>query len=170
MTPGEILYAKHDELCCLKLVGDIRYTVGSLYMVSRSLDLLLDRLFDSGGFNDILIDMSETVCIDSTNLGLLARIAVHTKETFDRSPTIICDNPDVLRIMESMGCQRVFVIVKEGSDVEPELVPLEGVEASDRDRIRLLLKAHRALVGLSEENRAQFSDIVELLEKDLEVN
>ncbi len=100
---GDIRYAKQDGVCVLKLTGDIRYTTGPAAVISRSLDTFFDKLFATGDFQDVVVDMTETTAIDSTNLGLLARLYTWMQEHGGRKPTLVSTNPDVTRTLESVG-------------------------------------------------------------------
>jgi anti-anti-sigma factor len=108
MDAGNVLYANHDGLVVFKFVGEIRYTMGDSYRVSASLDAFLDDLFESKDFENILIDLTETDSIDSTNLGLLAKIAQFTERHYGRKPTIISTNEDINAILDSVGFDQVF--------------------------------------------------------------
>ena len=65
MREGQILYAKIAETYVLKFSGDVRYTI------CAPLSAFIKQLKGQQGFNDILIDLTETEGIDSTNLGVL---------------------------------------------------------------------------------------------------
>lgn len=168
MSLGQILFARHDGLLTLKLVGDIRYTLGSLHLLSRSLDTLLDRIFIGQPEEEIVVDMRETVGIDSTNLGILVRIALRSEAQFQRRPTIIGPPPGVRRVLESMGVDRVFTIVAGSPTDTPDLAPLPPSSATEQERLRMVLDAHQRLMNLSEQNRAMFEEVVTLLQEDLE--
>ena len=69
MINGKVLHASHDGIHVLRFVGDIRYTL------SPSIDRYVKQLFSGPPPAGFVIDLTETDSIDSTNLGLLARIA-----------------------------------------------------------------------------------------------
>ncbi|NIW77982.1 MAG: anti-sigma factor antagonist, partial [Calditrichae bacterium] len=70
----------------LKFSGDIRYTMGC------SLDDFLKKLFKRSDFETILIDLTETRSIDSTSLGLLAKIANFMQHQFHQKAPLVSTN------------------------------------------------------------------------------
>ena len=70
MDVGTVYYAKHDGIVVLKLVGPFAFCL----QASKTLDAFINDLLTNDDFDNILIDLTETKNIDSTNLGLLAMI------------------------------------------------------------------------------------------------
>ncbi len=103
MGEGQILYAKVSNTYVLKFSGDVRYTICA--PLSAFIKQLQQQEFD-----DILIDLTETEGIDSTNLGLLARIANLVQDRFHRKTTVVSTNANVNRILETVGFYDVFTI------------------------------------------------------------
>ncbi|MEZ4269252.1 MAG: STAS domain-containing protein [Myxococcota bacterium] len=164
---GDIRYAKQDGVCVLKLIGDIRYTTGPAAVISRSLDTFFDKLFATGGFQDVVVDMTETTAIDSTNLGLLARLYTWMEEHGGRKPTLVSTNPDVTRTLESVGFDKVFNVVGERLAATGELTKLPLVEGTQREMLQLILEAHRRLMEMSEDNAEMFAPAVALMDAEL---
>ena len=162
MADGKILYACQGNLWFIKMVGEIRYTI------SAPFNDFLGRLFEGQPVEDILIDLTETTGIDSTNLGLLAKIASRMIERFGRRPSIVLTNEDVRQWLSSMGFDDVFIILEQ-ADASPEaLSEIPDLGHDDRARARVILDAHRHLMELSEENRETFKNVVDALARDLE--
>lgn len=164
---GDIRYAKQDGVCVLKLTGDIRYTTGPAAVISRSLDTFFDKLFAAGDFKDVVVDMTETTAIDSTNLGLLARLYTWMQEHGGRKPTLVSTNPDVTRTLESVGFDQVFTMVHEPLSTPTELKKLPLVEGTQREMLQLILEAHRRLMEMSEDNAEMFAPAVALMDAEL---
>lgn len=158
MLSARILHAVHDGIYVIKFVGDVRVPL------CVCLEGFLERMFADKALQSVLIDLTETAGIDSTALGLIAKIAVSLKERLQRKPVILSTNPDVNRILSSMGFDRVFVIVDKAPGAEEKLDELEMVEPSEQDLTRNVIEAHRVLMGMNEKNRATFRDLVEALE------
>lgn len=158
MLSARILHAVHDGIYVIKFVGDVRVPL------CVCLEGFLDRMFADKSLQSVLIDLTETTGIDSTALGLIAKIAVALRERLQRRPVILSTNPDVTRILSSMGFDRVFVIVEKASQVDEPLAELEMVEPSEQDLTRNVIDAHRVLMGMNARNRATFRDLVEALE------
>jgi anti-anti-sigma factor len=160
MENGKILHAANqDGVHVLRFVGDIRYTLG------HSLDRFLDTLFAGPVPAGFVIDLTATTGIDSTNLGLLVRIAREMENRGAPRVTLISDRQDINAVLISMALDEVFDIV---SRAPVPVGPEREVPRRDPDREALsgtLLKAHRALMELSEQNAETFRDVVAKLEE-----
>ena len=161
MDNGKVLHASHDGIHVLRFVGDIRYTM------SPSIDLFLKEIFSGPSPAGFFIDLTETDSIDSTNLGLLARIAKSMKSLNGSRVTILSDRTDINSVLISMAFDEVFDIVTHTeleSGAEKELVR----QSTDKETLtRTVLEAHRALMELSERNEEMFRDVVTTLENNM---
>lgn len=160
MTSGKIQFAENEGTYVLKFLGEVRLTLCS------SLESFLDNMFNDPDFSSVIIDLSETTTIDSTSLGLLAKLSIQAKKRFSLVPIIISTQSDVTRILLSMGFDSVFVIVREFDrlvKLTMNDLPCEGSsEPATQERV---LNAHKVLMSLNEGNRKAFCDLVEQLEK-----
>lgn len=161
MDTGAVFYGKQDHTYILKFVGDIRYTLG------YSLDTFLNRLFEKKDFDDILIDLTETTAIDSTSLGLLAKVANFMRDRFDKKTTIISSNEDVNQVLDSVDFYEVFTICEECRADVGGAKQLPISQAPQEEMAKTLLDAHNVLSELSEDNRIRFKDVVEALKEEL---
>ena len=161
-APGRILYTRSGRLYILKLTGEVRYPL------SPAFDAFLARIFAEQGFDDVVIDLAEASCIDSTNLGLLAKIALYTTNRLGHKSVIVSPNPDITEVLESMGFEHVFTIVDSldavAGEGTPSMQALSDQGTDEQDLARILLDAHQVLSGLNEENREQFKDVVGFLQ------
>ncbi len=161
MNNGKVLHASKDGIHVLRFVGEVRYTL------SPSVDRFVKDIFAGPAPLGFVIDLTETESIDSTNLGLLARIAKSMETLNGSRVTILSDRPDITSVLISMAFDDVFDIVTH--------TPLEmGAEKElQRERVdketlsRTVLETHRALMELSESNAEMFRDVVEALESKL---
>ena len=153
MEEGRILAASQDGAYVVRLTGDVRLTL------CTTIDDYLQRMLNSPDFASVWVDLCDAEGIDSTTLGLLVRAR------YGFMPAIYSSNPGITRLIKSMGFQRLFD-VHEDACANPECIdciPLvEGSEAAVRDKV---IEAHRVLMGLSEENRARFKDLMVVLER-----
>jgi anti-anti-sigma factor len=159
MDNARILHASQDGIHVLRFVGDIRYTLG------HTLDRFLDELFAGPTPEGFVIDLSATDCIDSTNLGLLVRIAREMDNHGAPRVTIISNRPDINAVLTSMALDEVFDIVSRGPAPVGNAQELPRREADRESLSRTLLKAHRALMELNEHNEEVFRDVVAKLEQ-----
>lgn len=158
MNTGKILVTKSQGIYIIKFVGDVRLNL------CGTLDQYTDQMFEDEDFKTVIIDLTETQCIDSTSLGQLAKISILYKEKYGQLPTIISTQDDINRILLSMGFDQVFYIVHElVSRVEYlDELPLKSIdEAEMKQRV---LEAHKLLMDMNQNNRDAFQDLVKSLE------
>jgi len=158
MSCGKILYAVHEGTWVLRLRGDVRATW------CASLDGLLDRLFADNTLRAVVVDLREATNIDSTMLGILARLAVRVREKLAVAPLVVAPNPDIRRLLDSMCLDKVFAIVDHSAENSGDGAELLLVDKSDSEICRQVADAHRVLMDLDDRNRATFSDVVASLE------
>ena len=160
MDNGNVLHASHNDVHVLRFIGDIRYTL------SPSIDRFLEEIFASSKPAGFVIDLTETDSIDSTNLGLLTRLATRMQRFDAQRVTIVSNRADINSVLNSMALDEVFDIVQ---DTCLETDATQEVPQKDTDRETLahtLIEAHRALMDLNERNREMFRDVVASLEKN----
>ena len=162
MDEGRVLYADHDHVHVLRYVGDVRHPLAA--SVSGFVDSLVPHLED----DDLVVDLSDTEAIDSTNLGEIARIADRLRARGKRA-AIISPRPEISEVLYSMAFDEEFDICTE-STVAPGGQPIPDVGASQDVSMRVILSAHQRLMQMSESNRKQFSEVVELMERELGVS
>lgn len=160
MSNGKILAADYKHMAMLKFVGDVRV------LMSSTLDAYCSGLYRRPILDAMLVDMTETRGIDSTALGLLAKMAIQLRNRFNVIPTIVSTNPDVTRTLKSMSFDLIFKIV----DKAPQKVQQPGdynelqQKRESEDTVRdKVIDAHLTLMTLSEENRLEFQDLVQAL-------
>ena len=161
MIDGSILHANHDGVEILRFVGEIRY------LLAPALDRYLESVFAEPGLAGFVIDLIETDSIDSTNLGILARIAKRMEVCGGPRVRIVSNRVDINDVLLSMDLDEVFEIVASsttGTDNGQELPQEELDEAS---MTNTLLKAHRTLMSLNERNQEVFREVVSTLEQEI---
>ncbi len=158
MLNGRILVVDHDGTHVLKFLGDVRLTL------CPALDQYLDNIFNSRHFKTILIDLTDTQGIDSTSLGMLAKMSIRMKKQMGFVPTLVSVNDNITRVLLSMGFDKVFVLVKQlDEDLEPMQELAEG-DFSDLSVQQKVLEAHRTLMGMNQKNHQEFKNLVDVLE------
>lgn len=158
MSEGKILAASHRGSYVIRLEGDVRLTL------CTTIDEYFDRMYEDPEFASVWVDLCEAEGIDSTSLGLLAKLALTAKSRFGFQPAIFSCDPGINRLIKSMGFQHLFEL-REESCSNPDEVMAVPVVAGDEAIVReKVLEAHRVLMGISPENRARFKDLVSALE------
>ncbi len=158
MSSYKILQAEQQGIYLLKFIGEIRLNLCS------TLDNLIESMIEDPDFRTVVVDLTETEIIDSTTLGLLAKIAMAAEKRSHFLPTLVSTNPDITRIVLSMGFDRIFIIVREpASRIEQleEIPVLMASESQVRDKV---LDAHRVLMSMNKKNREEFKNLVRALE------
>jgi anti-anti-sigma factor len=158
MQQGRILVAEQSGAFVLKLVGDVRLSF------CTALDAFLDRMFAAPDFASVIIDLTEAENIDSTTLGQLVKLAISAHRRYKLTPLLLSTNPDITRVLECMGCGRVFDIRQERPQTREELRDLPQVEGSESAVRERVIEAHQVLMGINEQNRAKFQELVCALE------
>jgi anti-anti-sigma regulatory factor len=160
MPEGRILYANHEHVHVLRYIGDVRHSLAP--SVTAFVDSLLDREPEA----ELLFDFTDAGIIDSTNLGAIARIAERLDAPAHRRAAILSPRPEISEVLFSMAFDEVFDIDTEGrTALEGE--PIPAVEVSREVAARSIFLAHRRLMQMSENNREQFREVVELMEREL---
>ena len=158
-SSGQVLHGSLQGIQVLRFLGQVKYALGPI--VQR----FVGDLFSGPPPLGFIIDLSETQSIDSTILGLLANIANRMRERGGPRVTIISTQDDINEILLNMGFDEIFDIVGDGP-LDPENArPLPMDKPEKRALEQVMLDAHRTLMALNERNRVQFTDVVNLLEK-----
>ncbi len=156
---GRILAAEHAGAYALKMVGDVRVSLCS------TIDDYLGRMYEDRGFESVVVDLCEAEGIDSTTLGILAKLALRVQKQYGFKPVIYSSNPGINRLLQSMAFGRIFDIREEvcgapGTVAEVPAVSEDVVAVKNK-----VIEAHRVLMDLSEDNRERFQDLMDVLEQ-----
>ncbi|TFH85552.1 anti-sigma factor antagonist [Billgrantia azerbaijanica] len=155
---GRVKAAFDSGVFVLKLCGDVRLTL------CATLDSQAQQLAETPGLRTLIIDLREATNVDSTALGFLAKVAMAVQDKIDYKPTIVVDNPDVLRMLEVMGFAQFFTMVEAPITEVCELCDLPEIPADLEATRQRILEAHRILMRMNEHNREEFQPLVEMLE------
>jgi len=157
---GRILVGDHDGVHVMLFKGDVRLTL------CKAMDDYLEGMLEDPCIRSIVVDLSETENIDSTSLGLLAKLSIEAGRRYGYRPTLVSTQPDITRILETMGLDDVFNLVQEPLVHEDQLGDLPPCAATE-DQVRArVLEAHRILIDMNEQNRVAFQDLVVALEAE----
>ncbi|MFC3116835.1 STAS domain-containing protein [Cellvibrio fontiphilus] len=158
MKPGQILVADHNGVYIIKMLGDVRLTL------CVSFDQFIDAMFKSENFTSVLFDLSDAEAIDSTTLGLMAKISILGQERCGIVPVILASNPSIQRILQTMGFNDIFAIVDSLDAPVLDAQPLNCVNCDERAVKEKVLEAHKILMGLNTTNADTFRNLVNMLE------
>lgn len=158
MSDGKIQCAEYGDTFILKCIGEVRLTFCS------ALNEVIEKILKTHAFKSIVIDLTEVISIDSTTLGLLAKLSILSKRKYGMLPTLASTNPDVSRVLESMGFNQVFNLVHTATLCPECLDDLPEQDQSEELVKARVLEAHRILMSLNQSNRDEFRDLVSALE------
>jgi len=161
MASGRILAASQSGVYVLKLVGDVRVNL------CTTIDEYLEQMFADPAFVTVSVDLCEAEGLDSTTLGVLARLALRCQQQFGFQPRVYCCQPDVMRLLQSMSLPRIMdLVAQEGPNAQP-VSELPVADCALEQAQQHVLEAHRALMALSIDNAARFSELVSALETEI---
>lgn len=157
---NRIYYAEEAGNYYMRFVGDVRVTF------CGALTNYLEKLFSIENINSVVVDLKSAKAVDSTTLGLLAKLALYLQKTKNLTPVLLVEDASMIRLLESMGIDEIFGLsadLPEDIGREKELACTEVGEEEARDKV---LEAHRTLMRLNSKNMLVFSDLVKSLEKE----
>ncbi len=153
--------AEHTLILSLK--GSIRYAT------AQALKEFLERTRETSAQDTTILDLRELELIDSTGMGLLARLGRDSLERGRRS-VIVCSNQDVLMCLHSAAFDTLFLMLEDwplDTPVELAEIPMGEAELVPDLLGHIMLDAHRDLASLSEQNQLSFGPVVATLEDQL---
>lgn len=162
MSNCKILLAESSGVYVLKLVGEVRLNFCS------TIDGAIESIVVDPNFVSLVVDLSETTLIDSTTLGLLAKLAIRAKSKIHFLPSIVSTDPDITRVLLAMGFDSIYLIVEEPLLSEEQLNELSPLDVTEDELRGHVLNAHKVLMDMNEHNRDQFKDLVTALELDMQ--
>lgn len=158
MNPGQILVADHQGVYIIKLLGDVRLNF------CVSFDQYIESMLADPQLISIVFDMSDAEAVDSTTLGLMAKISLLGQDKRQITPVILATNSSIQRILTSMGFNDIFTIVDH---LDSQLIPKQALccgqqnESVVKERV---IEAHKILMSLNQQNAETFKNLVKMLE------
>lgn len=160
MSAGKILVSDNEGNYLLKLIGDVRVTL------CGSLNRHMETIFGSQDVKKVIVDMLEAEVLDSTTLGLMAKLGMHCRKEYGINVQVFCQNPSILRTLDCMGFEEIFDIVQEVPTIDAELHSIESVSSEVDEIRRQVVEAHKLLMQLNPDNSKEFTDLIRALESD----
>lgn len=160
MSAGKILVARENGNYLLKLTGDLRVTL------CGSINQCMQAIFGDDDVERVVVDLLSAEGLDSTTLGLLAKLGIECSRKFGLKVEVFCQDESLLRIMQYMGFEDIFDIYREVPNVD---VAPQEVSAADTDEQQVrqhVLEAHKLLVELNPDLRNDFVDLIRALETE----
>lgn len=165
MAEGTVRYALEGDTWFIVLAGDLRYHLGPV------LDDLLNQAL-ARPQSRFVIDLSRAEGIDSTCLGILARIANRVPDPTDSKPVrpvIITGGEDIYELLSTVCFDSVFDLVEsidhQISNHLQSAIPIRF--SKSEDMLTLMLEAHRRLSVLDAKNHDTFKNVVMAMESEI---
>ena len=159
MSTGHVEYASLDGTHIFKLIGEVRA------QSCISLDKLLARIEQQQNVIGAIVDLTQTTFIDSTVLGILAKLGLKLKQAHQIQAVMLSTNPDITTLANSMGLGQVFVILNYSGDPNVCTKTLIDDNVNHSTMLCTVLDAHKTLMNLNKNNQNMFEPLVKQLEK-----
>ncbi len=159
MNPGQILVADHQGVYVIKLLGDVRLNF------CISFDQFIDAMLADTLLTSILFDLADAEAVDSTTLGLMAKISLLSQEKRNIKPLILATHSSIRRVLHSMGFADIFLIVDQ---LDLSLTPSKSLCCDSQNTPVIkerVIEAHKILMSLNEQNAETFKNLVNMLEE-----
>ncbi|WP_269915383.1 anti-anti-sigma factor GigB [Acinetobacter sp. HY1485] len=162
MSTGHVEYASLNGTHFFKIIGEVRA------QSCISLDKLLSKIEQQSDVIGAVVDLTQTTFIDSTVLGILAKLGIKLKQAHHIQSVMLSTNPDITTLANSMGLGQVFVILTCNEETAVCTKTLPDGQVTQANMLSTVLDAHKTLCQLSESNQNIFEPLVKQLEKECE--
>jgi anti-anti-sigma factor len=161
LSAGKIFVSDEEGNYLIKFIGDVRVTL------CGSLNRYMETIFGSSDVKRVVVDMLEAEGLDSTTLGLLAKLGLHCRNQYAIDVQVFCQNPSILRTLDCMGFDEIFDIIQEVPKISAKLQSITSVNPEVDEIRKQVLEAHKLLVQLNPKNSSEFTDLIRALESGL---
>jgi anti-anti-sigma factor len=161
MALGHVTHAVQKGVHVFRYFGTVNFTL------APGLQRFLQHLIRDGGVSALVFDLTAAESLDSTNLGLMARVNEQARDAGAANSVIISSNEDIDAVLRSMGFDQSFDFFPADREIPAASAePVEAAAASASELQCTMLEAHRALVRMSEAGRLEFEQVVACLERE----
>ncbi len=160
MSTGHVEYASLNGTHIFKLIGEVRA------QSCISLDKLLNKIEQQQNVVGAIVDLTQTTFIDSTVLGILAKLGLKLKQVHHIQAVMLSTNSDITTLANSMGLGQVFVILNYCGDPSVCTRALMEEHITHSNMLNTVLDAHKTLMKLNDSNQNMFEPLVKQLQKE----
>ncbi|HWA71758.1 MAG TPA: STAS domain-containing protein [Polyangiaceae bacterium] len=160
MIEGHVTHAEQRGIHVLRYFGTVNF------MLAPGIQRFVDDLIEHGSISGLVFDLSQANSLDSTNLGLMARVNERLLGVGAANSVIISGDGDIDVVLRSMGFDQTFDVLT--TTPTTELAPAEPIRTESPSATELretMLAAHQALVRMSDAGRLEFEPVVACLER-----
>lgn len=164
-TPkGTIRYAFDNNVWFIKCIGAI------CHPLAPTLNALIEQVITHPDSKHFIIDLTDAKLIDSTCLGILARIATRHNHVNTDKPIVITGGGNIAKTMLVVRFDLLFKLVEKLNDKPNPLQIAPDVIIEKDAMLNLLLDSHQRLCAIDAETHDIFKDVVQALEMDVKKN
>lgn len=157
MSSGRILVAEHSGVDVIRLVGDVRLNL------CLSFDKFIASMFGNPQLHAVVFDLREVEGIDSTTLGLMAKISIGAKQRGLENPLVVTGSASIRRLLVSMGFEDIFDFVTDKELPEATSRPIQEVSTDENAVREKVIEAHKILMEIYQPNQVKFKELIETL-------
>jgi anti-anti-sigma factor len=160
MSNGQVFHGSRNNVEILCYEGDVRHTL------CMALDRYLTKLCEKEDLLGFVVDLTLAEGIDSTNLGILARLARMMQKRGLPKVTLISTDENINELLTAVGFDSVFNIVHHNMIESDDMDEIPSTDMDARKMQKLFLDSHRELMELNSQNKEMFKDVVAAFERD----
>ncbi|WP_314011134.1 STAS domain-containing protein [Pseudostreptobacillus hongkongensis] len=154
----DFLYVNIEGRYIFKILG--KATMKNSKNLSDFIDLNFDEIID------LSFEMSETTYMDSTFLGMIAKIAIELKTKKNKKLVVLNPSQEAKGFLKQTGITKFIDIINE-EEIKSESLKAISLETNDNmnDKSRYILEMHEVLMNLNDENKKVFQSVVDAMKK-----
>jgi anti-anti-sigma regulatory factor len=156
---GAILTTRDGSTEYIKFIGTVRYSH------CAGLESHINQLFNKNDFNNIVVDLEQAEILDSTALGLLARVAIELEKSAGLRPVIFLKRGELSNVLKRVCFDQVFTIILDDnikSSIDFKELPTQS--EGEKQVLQRVVDAHRNLAKLDKKNEQLYQDITDALQ------
>ena len=158
MNPNDIVYVLKNRCLYLNLIGEIRHTL------CINLDSLIQNIIQQDKMDKAVVDLRQARFLDSTSLGIIARIARHMHKKSPDKPVLISTNEDINQILDSVQFNEIAQIVDHWDSLPDQYCKISENPDYIRSPREIVLDSHKELTKINKENLDKFIGVIESLD------
>ncbi|MBL4847007.1 MAG: STAS domain-containing protein [Planctomycetes bacterium] len=156
--------ARSDNAIYVRVEG-----LGSMNNAS-ALDAFAEREIEDGA-EQFILDLSDCTGVDSTFMGTLLGLSNRVRDLSETAGVVLINVDDhAYKQLSGVGVD-AFVTLVQGKSKLPSklrLTQLSTEPVSDRERLKLMVRAHKDLVAADSRNEAKFGAFLSAIVAELE--
>ena len=129
---------------------------------------LIDLIGSTPDCKGAFVDLRGASMIDSTHLGLLARLALESQKNLGQELTIVSTGKHVPQALKTTGLQHLALLLDAHEGMMPPTESIQTLPETKRTVAQVMLEAHQTLVGLNQDNKNTYQDFVTMLKSSMQ--